>query len=83
MSLIYKQDALKALRDTFLGDTYEIDEVACKAIENLKPVEAIPVDAIKRFKDVLIYLEVVGNEEEKIASHYGIKALETLLDGFL
>ena len=83
MSLIDKQDAIKALRDTFLGGTYEIDEVACKAIENLKPVEAIPVDVIKGFKDMLIYLNVVGNEDvEKIASHYGIMAIDALLDGF-
>ena len=51
MSLIYKQDALKALRDTFLGDTYEIDEVACKAIESLQPVEAIPISWLQEWPD--------------------------------
>ena len=83
MSLIDKQDAIKALRDTFLGGTYEIDEVACKAIEGLQPVEAIPVDVIKGFKDMLIYHKIFGNVvEEKIASHYGIIAIDAILDGF-
>ena len=49
MELIKKQDAIKALRDTFLGDTYEIDEVACETIEGLKTVEAIPIEFIEEF----------------------------------
>lgn len=44
MELINRQDAIKALRDTFLGDTYEIDVVACGTIECLKTVEAIPIE---------------------------------------
>ena len=44
MELINRQDAIKALRDTFLGDTYEIDAVACGTIEGLKTVEAIPIE---------------------------------------
>lgn len=43
-------------------------------------VEAIPVDAIKGFKDMLMLHKVFGNEEERIASEYGIIALDALLD---
>lgn len=43
MELINRQDAIKVLRDTFLGDTYEIDVVACGMIESLPTVDAEPV----------------------------------------
>lgn len=49
MELINRQDAIKALKDTFLGDTYEIDVVACGAIECLKIIEAISIEWIKEY----------------------------------
>lgn len=53
MELINRQDAIKALRDTFLGDTYEIDAVACGTIESLKTVEAIPIEWIEKYAELL------------------------------
>lgn len=44
MELINRQDAIKVLRDTFLGDTYEIDVVACGMIESLPTADAIPIE---------------------------------------
>ena len=51
MELINKQDAIKALKDTFLGDTYEIDAVACGTIEDLKTVDVIPVEWLRKKQD--------------------------------
>lgn len=53
-----------------------------KLIDRVKKVEAIPVDFITGFIDTLMLHRVFGNEEEKIASYYGINVLESLLDSY-
>ena len=48
----------------------------------MKHDEAVPVDVITGFIDTLMLHRVFGTEEEKIASYYGIIALEALLDSY-
>lgn len=48
----------------------------------MKHDEAVPVDLITGFIDSLQFRRVFGNNEERIASYYGIIALEALLDSY-
>lgn len=71
MELINRQDAIKALRDTFLGDTYEIDVVACGTIESLPTVNAIPVSFIRKRIE---FLHELGEYEFETNGAYGIES---------
>ena len=54
--LINLDDAVDAMKKSICGDTYEVDK-AIEAIENITPVEAIPIEWIERYikcEDMLV-----------------------------
>ena len=82
MDLIDRDELRKIIFNTGRcnGKT-EFVKAISDSINDVPAVDAVPVDDIKGFKDMLMFYEVFATEEqERIASHYGVMALEALLD---
>lgn len=82
MDLIDRDELRKIIYNTGRcnGKT-EFAKAISDSINDVPAVDAVPVDVITGLIDALMFLKVMGNEVERIASHYGIIALEALLDG--
>ena len=76
--LISLDDAVDAMKKSICGDTYEVDK-AIEAIENITPVEAIPIEWIENY----IFSLIFGLEDEPIHKRMIVKFTIGILDNLM